>query len=383
MQKPRVIVIGGGPAGGACALTLSRSGGFEVLVLDKSVYPRVKVCGSGLSPHALQMLARLDLRGRFAPSHGVIDTVAVRGPAGGELELRAGVEAWVVPRVELDQGIVQAAVEHGAEFRENTKVLTLLRDSAGHCIGVRTETGEETADLVVCADGSPSRFSTDQSPRTTIRTLMGWWRGTPWTGRTAHMVWDRRLAGYYAWMFPEPGGVVNIGLTIPGSTAEAARLKALFQELLDEHWAAGLRDAEPIGKWMGHPAVISSAPGKLAERRVVWIGEAARLVSPGTVEGISFALESGITAGEFIARHFDRERGLSPLACAGYRARTAARVLPKFWAGAALARGARSPWARQLADQLVHSKVGHLLNRTISRTLGANSLDEPSQPATA
>jgi flavin-dependent dehydrogenase len=370
LRKPKVIVIGAGPSGGACALALSRGGRHEVLLLDKSTYPRVKVCGGGLSPHSLRMLDHLGVRERFTPRHAVIDSVQVRGPDGGALEFRAGIEAWVVPRVELDHGIVQAATACGAEFREGIKVVSLLRGPDGATVGIKTEDQEIMADLVVCADGSPSRFSIDERPKTTIRTLMGWWRGTPWSGRKAHMVWDRRLAGYYAWLFPESDGVVNIGLTIPETAPAAEHLKALFQELLDEHWGEGLRDAEPIGKWMGHPAVITTSIGTLAERRTVWVGEAARLVSPGTVEGISFALESGVRAAGFIDRHFDAGLGLSPLACAGYRAHTAAKVLPRFWAGEALAQGARSPWAREFAEHVVSGTASPWVNRTVSAVFG-------------
>lgn len=369
VRRPKIIVVGGGPSGGACALTLARTGRFDVLMLDKSTYPRVKVCGSGLSPHAIKMLDRLGLRERFAPRHGVIQTVLVRGPEGGELRLNAGITAWVVPRTELDHGIVQEAVLHGAEFREGTKVLGLLRDANGVTAGVTTEAGELEADFVVCADGSPSRFSADERPKSTIRTLVGWWRGTPWDGHEAQMVWDRRLAGYYAWMFPEPGGVVNIGLTIPEAAPEATHLKELFQALLDEHWAEGLRNAEPLGKWMGHPAVTTTSIGPVAERRALWVGEAARLVSPGTVEGISFALESGFTAAGWIDHHFTAQQGLSPLACAGYRARTAANVLAKFWAGEGFARAARSPWARGWGQRLIQGQAAGWFNRTISAVL--------------
>ncbi len=369
MRKPKVIIIGGGPSGGACALSLARTGRYDVLLLDKSKYPRVKVCGSGLSPHALKMLDRLDVRGRFAARHGVLETLAIRGPEGGTLQLRAGIEAWVIPRVELDHGIVQAAVEHGAEFREETKVLGLVHGPDGASIGVKTETGELEADLVVCADGSPSRFSRDERPKSTIRTLVGWWRGTPWNGREAHMIWDRRLAGYYAWMFPEPGGLVNIGLTIPETAPAAEHLKETFQSLLDEHWAEGLRSAELVGKWMGHPAVTTTSIGPIAERRAIWVGEAARLVSPGTVEGIGFALESGITAAESITRHFTVQQGLSPLACAAYRAQTTANVLAKFWLGEGLARGARSPRVRGWAERLLRSQASGWFNRAVSVVL--------------
>lgn len=372
MRRPKVIVVGGGPSGGACALSLAQTGRYEVLVLDKSRYPRVKVCGSGLSPHALKMLDRLGVRSRFATRHGVIDMAIARGPEGGEIRLQSGVQAWVVPRVELDSGIVRAACELGAELREDTKVLELLRDLRGRVVGVKTEGGELEADLVICADGSPSRFSRDTTPKRTIRTLMGWWRGTPWAGTAAHMVWDRRLAGYYAWMFPEIGDVVNIGLTIPEGAAEAGRLKGLFQELLDEHWGEGLKDAEPLGKWMGHPAVITTRVGPIAESHAVWVGEAARMVCPGTVEGIGFALETGIVAADVVGRAFTPARGLSALAIAGYRARLAASVLPKFVGGEAFVRAIQVPRLRNFAEQLVRGPAMAWLERTVRAMLGDN-----------
>ena len=39
---------------------LAQTGNYELKILDKSHYPRVKVCDSGLSPHSLEMLERLD-----------------------------------------------------------------------------------------------------------------------------------------------------------------------------------------------------------------------------------------------------------------------------------------------------------------------------------
>ncbi|MDR1016896.1 MAG: FAD-dependent oxidoreductase, partial [Coriobacteriales bacterium] len=38
MQKHQVIVVGAGPAGVACAYTLQKAG-FDVLLLDRAVFP--------------------------------------------------------------------------------------------------------------------------------------------------------------------------------------------------------------------------------------------------------------------------------------------------------------------------------------------------------
>lgn len=353
MKKPKVVIIGAGPAGGACALVLAKRGCAEVMVLDKSTYPRVKVCGSGLSPHGLQQLELLGLRERLASRHVHMPRLLARGPEGHEVRLDGRAGAWVVPRKELDAAIIAEAVRHGAGFQEGAKVTELLRDEAGEVRGVLTQHGPIDADLVVCANGSPSRFSTDDSPRMGIRTIMGWWSDTGLRNDEGVMIWDRRLSGYYAWAFPEPDGVVNIGLTIPEHAGGAEELKPLFQQILDEHFGAALASAQPRGKWMGHPATVTTRVAELAESRAVWIGEAARLVSPGTVEGISFAMESGIVAADAIAGHFDREHGFSRAQRTLLRTRMVGRMLPKFWAGEAFVRLMRSDRARHLSAAML------------------------------
>ena len=44
-----VIVVGAGPAGATTAFYLAQSG-LDVLLLEKSRFPREKVCGDGLTP---------------------------------------------------------------------------------------------------------------------------------------------------------------------------------------------------------------------------------------------------------------------------------------------------------------------------------------------
>lgn len=354
MRRPKIVIVGAGPAGGACALALAKHRRAEILLLDKSKYPRVKVCGSGLSPHALKVLDRLGIKERLAPMHLHMAGLTARGPDGGEVHLRGAKGAWVVPRVELDYAIAKAAMDEGVTFREDTKVVALLRDGSGEVKGVKTGSEEIEADLVVCANGSPSRFERDETPRYGIRTIMGWWKGVA-SPRDDEgiMIWDRRLAGYYAWAFPEPGGVMNIGLTIPEDAAHANRLKDLFREILDDHFASWLRHADQVGKWMGHPATLTTRVGNIAEARALWIGEAARLVSPATVEGISFAMESGHRAAEFIVDSFDAETGLNAAQQARYRASIGLQMLPKFWAAEGFVRLMRSDRMRRASARIM------------------------------
>jgi menaquinone-9 beta-reductase len=364
MRKTKIVVVGAGPAGASCALALAQRGAAEVVLLDKSTYPRVKVCGSGLSPHCLHLLDQLGIKDRFSKNAVHMPKMLARGPDGLEVFLNGSKGAWVVPRVDFDHGIVRAAIEHGVTFQDDTKVVELLRNGEVH--GVRTSQGDIEADLVVCANGSPSRFSKEKSEPYSIRTIMGWWKGSGLPSDQGIMAWDKRLDGYYAWAFPEPNGIANYGITIPEGSAHAGRLKELFQEVLDDQFGSLLRGAEQVGKWMGHPATLTMSVGEMTEKRAMWIGEAARLVSPATVEGISFAMESGIVAANVIAKHFDGERGLSRAGAAIYRAKVAKSMLPKFWIGEGLVRLMRSErartWsARVLNPQWLASKATTLL----------------------
>jgi len=69
-----VIVVGAGPAGAATAIFLAERG-LDVLVLDRAVFPRPKLCGEYLSPEAARLLDRL----------GVLKALDVAGavPLGG------------------------------------------------------------------------------------------------------------------------------------------------------------------------------------------------------------------------------------------------------------------------------------------------------------
>jgi choline dehydrogenase-like flavoprotein len=55
-----VIVVGAGPAGATTAFYLAQSG-LDVLLLEKSRFPREKVCGDGLTPRAVKALVGMGI----------------------------------------------------------------------------------------------------------------------------------------------------------------------------------------------------------------------------------------------------------------------------------------------------------------------------------
>jgi 2-polyprenyl-6-methoxyphenol hydroxylase-like FAD-dependent oxidoreductase len=62
-----VIVAGAGPGGSAAAYALAERG-VGVVLLDKAVFPREKVCGDGLTPRAVAALDAMDVLSACVPS---------------------------------------------------------------------------------------------------------------------------------------------------------------------------------------------------------------------------------------------------------------------------------------------------------------------------
>ncbi len=55
-----VIVVGAGPAGSTTAYHLAKAG-LDVLLLEKTEFPREKVCGDGLTPRAVKQLVAMGI----------------------------------------------------------------------------------------------------------------------------------------------------------------------------------------------------------------------------------------------------------------------------------------------------------------------------------
>lgn len=351
-RSPRVVIVGAGPAGAACALELRRLNAAEVLVLDRAVYPRRKVCGSGLSPMALAQLRQLEMLDALRDVHVEMKRLRAVGPSGIDVLLQGSKGAWVVPRAELDNRLVRAAMQRGAELREGTRVMEVLRGPDGSARGVRTREGEIEADLVVIANGSPSTFELDRQPRESIRTIVGWWQATlpddagSWSGTRAWVATTRgpspspTASSTSASRFPKATRVrATCGISSPRSS------KSILDSVVGS--------AHQLGRWAGHPATVTTRIGKIVTSRSIFVGEAARLVCSGTVEGISFALESGRIAARTIARSFDVRHGFSGTAQQRYRVEVGTQMLPKFLAGEAFYRVMRSPTLRGRLSKLV------------------------------
>ncbi|HWC12519.1 MAG TPA: FAD-dependent oxidoreductase, partial [Acidimicrobiales bacterium] len=95
-----VVVVGGGPAGAAAAITLARAG-RDVTVVDKARFPRDKCCGDGLTAAALRELEALGVTPDSVADWQVVEQAWLRSPSGHTVRLPLpgdGQFAAVAPR---------------------------------------------------------------------------------------------------------------------------------------------------------------------------------------------------------------------------------------------------------------------------------------------
>jgi flavin-dependent dehydrogenase len=158
-ERCDIAVIGGGPAGAATAIRAARAGA-NVIVFEKGVHGRDKVCGDGLTPRAVAALdeLKIDLDG----AHLVDGLRMIAGSRERELPWSDGdrfpANGAVWPRRRLDAALIDAAADAGADIRFETEVEP-VNATDGRVTGVRAGADTNEAGLVVASTGAPGKVA--------------------------------------------------------------------------------------------------------------------------------------------------------------------------------------------------------------------------------
>ncbi|RAJ39671.1 geranylgeranyl reductase family protein [Kitasatospora sp. SolWspMP-SS2h] len=327
-----VIVVGAGPAGSSTAYWLAQAG-LDVLLLEKTEFPREKVCGDGLTPRAVKQL--VDMGIDVSTENGWLQNKGLRIIGGGvrlELdwpELASFPDYGLVrKRADFDELLARQAQKAGARLYENCNVSGPVQDRTGRITGVTAKIGPDKrevefhAPLVVAADGNSTRLSLAMGLHRIESRPMGVAYRTYFTSprhdddylESWLELWDTRggqkkLLPGYGWIFGMGDGTSNVGLGILNSSPAFGDLN--WREVL-KSWCAGMPEewgytpenmTEPI-RGAALPMAFNRQPHYT--RGLLLVGDAGGLVNPFNGEGIAYAMESGQLAAGVIVQAMAR-----------------------------------------------------------------------------
>jgi menaquinone-9 beta-reductase len=319
-----VVVVGGGPAGSSCAYWLAEAG-WDVVVVEKKHFPRVKTCGDGLTPRAVRQLADMGLEDALAGSHKYSGLRAYG--FGQSLEMQWPEHpnfpsyGYTITRHDLDGLVAERAVKAGATLLSGTEVVGPIIDDAGSTalprlkgVMIREKASgdrsagdrELLAHYVVVADGANSR----------VGRMLG-------TNRRRDLPLGMALRGYYTsdrhddpfieshldirdaegnvvpgygWIFPMGDGRVNVGVGLLSTDrrwkgVNTSHLMDAFVNWAPDSW--GLSPETSLGPPTGGKLPMGLSVGPRTGANVLLAGDAAGTINPFNGEGIAYGYETG------------------------------------------------------------------------------------------
>jgi geranylgeranyl reductase family protein len=325
MERFDVTIVGAGPAGSSAAISLL-SRGYSVLLVDKCVFPRDKICGGFLNPVNWPLLGRLGVaREILASEHEKVTGFRISAWSGREAtipfpgeggERSAGLG---LRRYFLDHILLREAEKRGATVKQGKRLAKLERQGDGWKITLADSSGEEALDsaFLVGADGRNSSVAQRLGLRSTREahgSFVGFQLHLRGVQGLSGEVQIHSFPGGYAGMVGVGGGMANLCFSVEKAAVKSlGSTEALLNERLCRNprlkWS--LQESRPAGETRSIYPVYFSRRRAYGDRFLL-VGDAARVSEPVTGEGIYLALKSGEIAAEvahtgFVASDFSSE----------------------------------------------------------------------------
>jgi len=337
-----VLIVGAGPAGSIAGIVAARAGA-RVRLIDRSTFPRDKLCGDTLNPGTVAVLHRLGLGAEIERVGLRIDGMILTGERGVSVEGRypRGVRGCAIVRRNLDWLLVQQAVAAGCQLETGIGVQGVVVGErrgrpavTGVEVGVNGRARSLTAPVIIAADGRRSTIAfglglARHPPRPRRWAVGAYFENfdgvrppTPFTGgdgvrpQTASAGGDgvrphgRDAAGLqlgclgemhvrrncYIGVAAVPGGLTNICLVKPSGPADTDLRDATA--LLTRTLARDplLRDRAARARLVRLPVVLGPLAVDVdppAMDGLILAGDAAGFIDPMTGDGLRFAIRGG------------------------------------------------------------------------------------------
>jgi electron transfer flavoprotein-quinone oxidoreductase len=327
-----VVVVGAGPAG-ACAATVLARHGHSVVLLERGPFAGSKnMYGGVIYPRILDQLHPewwtevpiqrwITRRSTMVLTETQALTVDFRSQAWGEPPYN-GATAF---RPDFDHWLAAKAEADGAALVCSTTAIGLLRDPAGRVVGVRTDrpNGDLRARAVIACDGvnsflakeaglfgeiDPANYTlgvkeTLALPRATIEQRFG---VRDRDGVDIEILGGTSGVNGGGFLYTNLDTLaVGVVLKLPALAAQATRPEDIIAGLKAHQAISPLVEGGEVVEYSAHliPEAGRSMMPRLTTDGMVVAGDAAAMCLAAGIwlEGVNFAMASGISAGEAVA----------------------------------------------------------------------------------
>lgn len=324
MRKTDVCIIGAGPAGSTLAHFLAREG-VDHVVLDKSEFPRDKICGDGITVDVLNVLRRIDpeLLRDFAAEADMRESwgFCFHAPSGKELRYDfSGDNLPYAPfftsrRLHLDNFLVEKLPQQRTQLITGAEVNHIKRIPGGLRVGYSGLQEEELeCKILIGAEGEKPIVTRQlglehyRAKPHLIAAIRVYYRNVQGFNPNGHLefFFDKDLLPGYFWAFPLSNNEANVGLGMVSTMIAKKRinLRRMLGQVINKNprIAEMFKYAEPMEDPRGWGLPIITPKRQIAGESYALIGDAAGMIEPFTGKGIGPGMMSARICSEHIIR---------------------------------------------------------------------------------
>lgn len=281
------IIVGAGPAGSTCGYLLQKAG-KGCLIVEKSEFPREKLCGGGLTPKTHIIIDRIFDNLKY--DYHRANNMEIYSEGKFYCTFHLAPEIRIIVRKEFDNLLLEQYKNLGGKVLYGR--LTKIEESDGK-IFLRLSDGKQlSCDRLIGADGATSSVRKYLQPKfgKGIVCLEKLVPGKP--DKDIKVIFDGRFDNGYMYVFPNKNGNV-IGCGHKKSSVPE------FRDLLAEYH---ISDKEKIkGAYIPMLEKIDYP----FRRNILLIGDAGGYADSMTGEGLYYAIKTGENAANSIIHNRD------------------------------------------------------------------------------
>jgi flavin-dependent dehydrogenase len=316
----QVLVVGGGPAGSTAATLVARQG-FNVVLVEREVFPRYHI-GESLLPSCLRIFDLLGVREKVE-SYGFQRKDGGYFDWGGQLwEIEFGnlskpLYGFQVVRSEFDRLLLEHARSVGVEVLEGVEAKEFIfengRPVAADCVDGNGSSTRISFDTLVDASGRAGLMATRNLRNRRYHeafmniALWGYWEGAKRLAvGPVGAIATCAIPGGWIWAIPLHDNTLSVGVVLHKLTFKELRKYFTLEDLYRNSIASSRVVANLVeGSQLRLPIRAESDYSYTAERfsgpGYYLAGDAACFLDPLLSTGVHFATFSGLVAAASIS----------------------------------------------------------------------------------